>query len=383
MKKLTLTNNYNLTRFFLCVLFLSAGFMLHSCTAPEAATQPDIEDKIGQMLMAGFRGFEVSDTSHIVRDIRDYNLGGIILFDYDVPLQKPDRNIDSREQVIRLTENLQEIADHSLLIAVDQEGGRVARLKPGRGFLPSRSAQYLGELNNPDSTRLHASRQAEMIESLGFNVNFAPVVDLNTNPENPVIGRLERSFSDDPEIVTQHASIILDEFNQHRILGVLKHFPGHGSAWNDSHLGMADVTDTWEAVELDPYQKLIETGHSFGVMTAHVFNENLDEDVPATLSKHVQTEILRDSLGFDGLLFSDDMQMEAIRSFYGLEESIKMALLAGVDILVFGNNSIYDPEIVPKAVGIIKDLVESGEVSEEVIDESYRRIQSVKADLAR
>lgn len=357
---------------FICLLFYSFTLM---------QAGPGLEEKIGQMLMAGFRGLEVNDTSQITRDIEEYHLGSIILFDYDVALDRPIRNIESREQVTSLNRNLQKLGGGTLLIAVDQEGGRVARLKPARGFLPTRSAQYLGELNNPDSTRFYASQQAEMIQNLGFNVNFAPVVDLNTNPENPVIGQLERSYSEDPEIVTRHASIVLEEFSDHHILGVLKHFPGHGSAWNDSHLGMADVTDTWEPVELEPYHNLIETGHSFGVMTAHVFNENLDTEVPATLSKHVQTEILRDSLSFEGLLFSDDMQMEAIRSFYGLEEAVKMAILAGVDILVFGNNTVYEPGIVPKVVQIIKNLVESGEIPEERIDESYNRIKSVKQKL--
>ncbi|MEX0647061.1 MAG: glycoside hydrolase family 3 N-terminal domain-containing protein [Balneolaceae bacterium] len=343
----------------------------------------ELEEKIGQMLMIGFRGMEVSDTSHIVRDLEKYNLGGVILFDYDVPLQQPVRNIENREQVRRLNSDLQKFAGNSLLIAIDQEGGRVARLKPSKGFLPHRSAQYLGDLDDPDSTRFYASSQADMLRNLGFIVNFAPVVDVNTNPDNPVIGSIERSFSEDPAVVTRHTAIFLEEFSKKNILGVLKHFPGHGSAWNDSHLGMADVTETWQPLELEPYKDLIKTEYTFGIMTAHVFNEHLDSEVPATLSGNVQTELLRDSLGFQGLLFSDDMQMEAIRSFYGLEESIKMALLAGVDILVFGNNSIYDSEIVPKATQIIKDLVESGEVPEEVIDKSFRRIQMVKEDLLR
>jgi beta-N-acetylhexosaminidase len=368
---------------FLCT-FISIVISMSGCNRNHTYipdSEPAIDEKIGQMLMVGFNGFEVADTSHVIRDIRDYHIGGIILFDYDVPTRTPVRNVESPEQVRNLIENLQSMAQKPLFIAVDQEGGRVARLKPDRGFLPHVSAEYLGKLNHPDSTRHYASTMAVQLHSLGFNVNFAPVTDLNTNPQNPVIGQLNRSFSDDPDLVTEHASIFLEEFQRNNILGVIKHFPGHGSAWNDSHVGMADVSDTWEEVELQPYYKIVAAGLPFGVMTAHVFNKHLDADLPATLSVLVQTGILREQIGFDGILFSDDMQMEAIRSFYGLEFAIEKAILAGVDVLVFANNSVYWPEIVPQAVSIIKDLIEEGVISEERIDESYRRIMAVKSRL--
>ncbi len=334
------------------------------------------------MLMVGFQGFSVDESEHIIRDLTEHHVGGIILFDYDVPTGTPNRNIQSAEQLKELNKQLRSHAQIPLFIAVDQEGGRVARLKPARGFEEHVSAEYLGSVNSEDTTRIYAKLMSEQLNDLGFNVNFAPVVDLNTNPENPVIGQIERSFGEDSDLVTKHAKIFLEEFSNQNVIGVLKHFPGHGSAWNDSHVGMADVTETWEEIELEPYQKLIQSDQSFAIMTAHVFNENLDPDFPATLSKYVQTELLRDSLNFKGVLFSDDMQMEAIRSFYGLETAVKQAILAGVDVLVFANNSVYEPDIVPDAVNIIKNLIESGEISEERIDESYRRIQLLKSDIS-
>lgn len=361
------------------ILIFTFPLVLLNCA--NTTPNPDLEEKIGQMLMAGFKGFEVADTSHIIRDIEEYHLGGIILFDYDVPSGTPDRNIDSPDQVRSLISGLQELSSTPLFMAVDQEGGRVARLKPERDFPEHRSAEYLGSLNQTDSTLYYASSMAENLQELGFNVNFAPVVDLNTNPENPVIGRLERSFSDDPEIVNKHSRIFLETFRDHNVLGVLKHFPGHGSAWNDSHVGMADVTDTWEEIELEPYRDLAGSNLPFAVMTAHVLNENLD-DVPATLSHHVQTELLRDEIGFDGVLFSDDMQMDAIRSYYGLETAIKQSINAGVDVLVFANNSVYDPDIVPTAVEIILNLIEEGEIAEERIHEAYDRIITQKENLS-
>lgn len=366
---------------FLIPLFF-IFFCNSSCSQPVTEQNTSLEEKIGQMLMIGFRGFSVDESEHIIRDLTEYHLGGIILFDYDVPTSTPERNIQSFQQVQALNSELQENSERFLLIAIDQEGGRVARLKPTRGFQSHVSAQYLGEINNTDSTRYYASSMSSQLDELGFNINFAPVVDLNTNPQNPVIGAIERSFSADPELVTKHASIFLNEFEKHGITGVIKHFPGHGSAWNDSHVGMADVTETWDESELLPYQNLIESNQEFAIMTAHVFNETLDSEHPATLSKAVQTDLLRDQLGFEGVLFSDDMQMEAIRSFYGLETAIKQAINAGIDILVFGNNSVYDPEIVPKAVQIILNYVESGEISEDQIHESYERVQTLKEKLS-
>ncbi len=363
-------------------LFLAATVALFStlaCSESKDTIPPvTLDEQIGQMLMVGFKGFQVADTSHIIRDIQEYHTGGIILFDYDMPTRTPNRNIDSPEQVKQLIADLQSLTDVPLFMAVDQEGGRVARLKTERGFVHHVSADFLGALNNPDSTRYYAAVMAEQLNELGFNVNFAPVVDLNTNPENPVIGQLDRSFGADAYYVTLHSSIFLEEFTKQNILGVLKHFPGHGSAWNDSHVGMADVTDTWEEVELLPYENLAAGDFPFAVMTAHVFNENLDADVPATLSKAVQTGLLREEIGFNGVLFSDDMQMDAIRSYYGLEMAIENAILAGVDVLVFANNSVYDPEIVPRVTGIIKDLIEEGAISEERIRESYNRIMAAK-----
>ena len=328
--------------------------------------------------MIGFRGYKTSDTSHIVRDIKEYNLGGVILFDFDVPSGRAVRNIESADQVRALNNSLQQLSSTPLLIAIDQEGGRVARLKPSRGFPETVSAEYLGTLDNTDTTRAYAEEQTALLDNLGFNVNFAPVVDLNTNPDNPVIGSIERSYGADPDRVTKHASIVIEEHLKHDILPVIKHFPGHGSAWNDSHVGMADVTDTWVYTELAPYRSLSETGYHFGVMTAHVLNENLDKELPATLSGDIQTGLLRNSIGFDGLLFSDDMQMEAIRSYYGLEFAIQHALNAGVDMLVFGNNSVYQPDIVPEAVNIILKLVENGLVSENRINEAYGRVMETK-----
>lgn len=369
--------------------FFTLALLLMSLTATSIAKPvrllPDSLDiKIGQLLMVGFRGLDAKDTSAIIRDIQDRHIGGVILFDYDVPLKQPVRNISSPEQVCRLTQSIQHAAQIPLFIAIDQEGGKVNRLKSKFGFPPSVSAAYLGKLNNLDTTRKYAEITARSLSKAGVNLNFAPDVDVNTNPENPVIGKLDRSFSPDPDIVTRHASATIQAFHQYAIFSAIKHFPGHGSAWNDSHEGLADVSSTWNEKELKPFRDVINAKNDSGcdmVMTAHIFNSKLDTALPATLSRKVIDGLLRKELGFRGVIISDDMQMKAIRSYYGLETAIRLALEAGVDILLFANNSVFDPNIAAKAVSIIKHLISEGIISEKRIDESYQRIMQLKTTL--
>ncbi len=192
--------------------------------------------------MVGFRGLDVNSNSPIIRDIFDRHIGGVILFDYDVPTSTPIRNIESPAQLKRLTAKLQAASLIPLLIAIDQEGGKVCRLKQSSGFPPTLSTQYLGSINDLSLTRRHAARTAKILAHLGINLNLAPVVDLDVNPDNPIIGRLGRSFSADPQVVTAHAAEFIKAHREHSVLCALKHFPGHGSSTGDSHLGLTNVT---------------------------------------------------------------------------------------------------------------------------------------------
>ena len=335
------------------------------------------------MLLAGFRGTALADTNHIVRDIQKYHLGGVILFDYDVPSKSSERNIQSPKQLKTLVEDLKKISDIPLTVAIDQEGGQVARLKPSMGFPGIKSAEYLGRLNNADSTGFYARKMGQTLSELGINMNFAPVVDLNINSENPVIGGLERSFSANPEKVVTHASVYIKILNRYGIWSVLKHFPGHGSSKKDSHLGVVDVTKTWSKKELIPYRKLINEDLGDAIMTAHIFNRDIDPHYPATLSKPTITGLLRNTLNYNGVVISDDLMMGAIRNEYGLKTTINKAVNAGVDILVFTNNSIYDPEIIPKAHSMMLELVDEGKITREQIDRSYQRIMNLKSTKKR
>jgi len=337
---------------------------------------------IGQMILVGFRGTSVDEASSIFRDISDGRIGGVILFEYDVPLKKPGRNIESPEQVAALASALKGWAEIPLLIAIDQEGGRVNRLKEKYGFPKFVSAGYLGALDDPDSTKFYADLTADVLSELGINLNFAPVVDLNLNPENPIIGKIGRSFSADPETVARNAAIVVRSHDRKGIMTALKHFPGHGSSAGDTHRGLVDVTDTWQDSELQPYRMLIDSGLVHAVMTAHVVNRHLDPaGISSTLSKPTIQGVLRDGMNYDNVVFSDDLQMGAIREQYDLETVVRMALEAGVDILTFGNNLEYEPDIAERVVEIIEGLVRENVVTKSRIEESYRRIMSLKAKI--
>jgi len=345
-----------------------------------AAEQTFLRDMIGQMLLVGFRGTSVDGSSPILRDIREHNLGGVILFDRDVQLQSAERNIQSPEQVRVLTASLQANARVPLFVAVDQEGGRVRRFREERGFASSPSAKAMGQ-GSSDQTRLEGERTGKLLADLGVNLNFAPVADVDVNPQSPAIGALERSFSADPDLVALHAHAFCRGLLTQGVLPCLKHFPGHGSASADSHLGLTDISKTWTPAELRPYEMLIPLKASPLIMTGHLFLRQLDDAYPSTLSKAVLTGLLRQRLGFEGVIVSDDMQMRAIADHYGQAEAILLAVEAGVDVLVFGNNLDYDPEIVPKAIDILVKAVEDGRLSAERIAASYQRIQAAKEQL--
>ncbi|MHC4708717.1 MAG: glycoside hydrolase family 3 N-terminal domain-containing protein [Planctomycetota bacterium] len=206
---------------------------------------------------------------------------------------------------------------------------------------------------------------------------------MDVNRFNPVIGWLDRSFSADPEVVTLHAGEFIRAHRQYGVLCALKHFPGHGSSTRDSHLGFTDISDTWSSKELGPYEVLIREELADVIMTAHVFNANLDAEFPATLSKPVLTDLLRDQLFFYGVVISDDMQMRAIRDHYGFVTALQRAIEAGVDIILISNNSVFEEDAASRAIAIIKNLVDEGKITSQRIDQSYLRIKKLKQRLQR
>ncbi len=341
-------------------------------------TDGQLLDKIGQMLFIGFEGTEISKSSYITEAMKDINIGGIILFDYNVPSKGSPKNIINKDQTKKLITNLQKFSPTPLFIAVDAEGGYVNRLKTKYGFIEIPSAQEMG-MENIETTKQVSINLSNQFVDLGLNTNFAPVVDVNVNPNNPVIGGIERSFSSDPNKVFNHAKAFIEGHHENNIITAIKHFPGHGSSQDDSHKDMADITDTYTDEELIPYNKLISEGIVDMVMTAHIMDRNIDPDYPATLSLFFIKNILREQLKFDGLVISDDMQMGAITEYYGFAESIILAINAGCDMLIISNNNqTYNEQAPYDAQKIIFDAVKNGKITTDRILEANRRILTLK-----
>ena len=338
----------------------------------------NLEQKIGQLFIIGFQGDSIDASHPIVADISQRNLGGVILFDRSLATRQEHNNIRSPEQVKTLTSTLQGFTRTPLLIGVDQEGGKVRRLKPEAGFPATASPAELGQKNDITLTTIHAATTADTLQTLGINLNLAPVVDLNSFPENPVIGRLDRGFSAAPDRVISHAQAWIEAHNRRGIISCLKHFPGHGSSRADSHLGFTDITETWTEGELTPYRELIGSGIAEVIMTGHLFHKGLDPIHPATLSPLIIGNILRQQLKFTGVVVSDDLQMKAITNRYGLEEAVCLALAAGVDLLIIGNNLEYDPNILTRVIPAIQQAIRAGVLTEGLIDEAYARVQRLK-----
>lgn len=366
-------------RFILSLVITASSILtLAQAGSSNSKTQQDSLDvMIGQMVMIGIGDFNlVDDSEAIFKEIKAGKVGGVVLYEKNILFESP------KPELALLVETLQKNAPIPLFVSIDEEGGWVSRMKTRYGFPNNVSAQYLGQLNNLDSTRYYASQTAKILNSFGINMNYAPVVDVNLNPRNPVIGKIERSYSGNYTDVIRHANVVIEEHKKQGVIPVLKHFPGHGSSRSDTHLGLTDVTETWQLEEVYPYSALIDSGKVSAVMTAHIVNKSLDGDKkPATLSKKVVTGLLRDFLQYDQVIISDDMQMGAINNEYGMRESIRLSLEAGVDILMFANNVSEDNRVSASTVhAIIKDLVFDGLVSRNQILESYKRIMKLKAE---
>ncbi|MCE5282919.1 MAG: beta-N-acetylhexosaminidase, partial [Deltaproteobacteria bacterium] len=366
-----------------CIVVVALGaYMVYYYLNQPRLSDQELRQQLGQMLLVGFRGTEASETSTIARNVKDLHLGGVILYDIDVPSGRTfPRNIVDPEQTRQLIADLQRSATTPLLVAADIEGGKVNRLKPKYGFPELPSAAEMGKLG-PEKTRQIATDLARELADLGINFDFAPVVDLNINPDNPVIGALGRSFSDDPATVVSCAGAFVQGLHSQRIIACLKHFPGHGSSTADSHLGMVDVTSTWRTTELIPYRDLIQQGLADAVMTAHVINQEIDPDFPATLSNNFIEPILRKQLLFKGPVISDDLEMGAITQNYGFEEALIQAVNAGCDLLILSNNgSSYDDGVAARAIETLYQAVQAGKISKIRIVQSFERIRQLKADL--
>jgi len=360
----------------------------------------DLREKIAQMIMVGFREAVVNESTPVIRAIRDFSLGGVILYNIDLKCfleaqkENPDltryegaklcpKNITSRAQLKKLTSALQSCSKEPLLISIDQEGGLVSRLGPAAGFPERESPKELGERDDLAETTRASEGMAGDLKESGINMNLAPVVDLDLNPEG-LISRNGRSFGPDPEPVYRHARAFIEAHRKHGVLTALKHFPGKGSAGEDTHFEIADITSCYQEKELYPFSRLIQEGLANLVMTSHLHHRGWDKDYPVTLSAKILQGVLREKLSYQGVIISDDLLMGAIVKQFSLEEACVLAVQAGVDILLASNNSPEgdDPHLFHRIYETLVKAVEQGRISSRRIESSWSRVLALKNSLS-
>lgn len=331
----------------------------------ELINEMSLEEKIGQLFIIGLDGFELSDKDKA--QIFENKIGGYILY---------SRNIDNKLQLKSLLNALNEINTNNkipLFLSVDEEGGKVSRLS--HIYTKLRELSALGLKDDVRLSYQYGQIQGLKLASLGFNLNFAPVLDINSNPKNPVIG--SRAIGSTAEIVTKHGIEIKKGMESVNIIPVLKHFPGHGDTEVDSHLELPYIDKSYKELdnlELIPFKTAIDKGADM-IMTSHILFPLIDDEYPASISYKIINDILRNDLHFDGVVISDDMTMGAIVNNFTLEEASINFLKAGGDILLIGHNSENTKLVIKR----IKDAIIEGELNIEDIDSKLYRILSLKS----
>ena len=294
----------------------------------------------GSVLMFGFRGGTLNDpeTRTDIAELKKLHPRGVILFDHDIAGNHP-RNIHNPKQLKKLIADIRHELGEDLIIGIDQEGGAVARLREDNGFLPSVSAEGFASMLEMDQVQ-YSDKQARQLRELGIDLNFAPCVDLAIDPSSPIIAGRGRSFGVDVQEAARCAGVVIGAHERQGVRCCIKHFPGHGSALLDSHMGVTDITRVHQPEELEVFKALIEQYQDrIAVMSGHLVNTAIDPDLPASLSPAHTTGVLRDRLGFDGVVVTDSLDMRAIRDRLGEGQASVLSIEAGADLLVDGLNS--------------------------------------------
>jgi beta-N-acetylhexosaminidase len=282
----------------------------------------DWKNDIGELLLVGFDGTTLTDS--LRTSLEEGRVGGVILF---------SRNIEGIEQVLELTSAIHAASRERVpFVAIDQEGGPVQRIKKPLPEWPA--MRVLGDIGDPELCARVGEAMGDELAELGFNLNFAPCADVDSNPDNPIIG--ERAFSSDATAVSRFAGAYAAGMTISGMVSCAKHFPGHGDTMTDSHLELPRLTKTMEELnecELRPFRSLIDANVPM-VMTAHILFEAIDAEHPATFSPAIISELLRMNMGFDRVVISDDLEMNAVSERYEIDEAVELGLRAGIDIFL-------------------------------------------------
>lgn len=330
----------------------------------ETISNMSLDEKIGQLVISGFYGTTLDE--NILKLIKENKISGVILF---------NRNVKDSNTLLSLNNSLKESNKNNklpLFISVDEEGGSVTRMPKDIKRLPTN--KYIGSLNNKDLSYNVGEILGEQLSYFGFNMNFAPVLDINSNPNNPVIG--DRSFGNNKDTVAILGTSTMKGIQSKNIISVVKHFPGHGDTSVDSHVNLPVVNydiNRLKSFEFVPFKTAIQNGAD-AIMVGHILLPKIDSKYPSSMSYEIVTNILRKDLGFNGLVVSDDMTMGAITKNYSIEESSIKAINAGVDLLLVCQK-YKNTENVLKA---LKEAALNGTISKERLDNALYNIISIK-----
>ncbi|OBZ17046.1 MULTISPECIES: beta-N-acetylhexosaminidase [Bacillales] len=324
-----------------------------------------LDEKIGQMVLVGLEGTTIQDDAK--KMIEQYRIGGFILY---------KDNMTDAAQTLKLLNQLKaanEANTAPLWLSLDQEGGKVSRMP--EQFIKLPPAADVGRVNEAAYTKLIGEALGEEVHALGFNMDFAPVLDINSNPKNPVIGN--RSFGADPDTVISHGMETMKAIQSKQVAAVVKHFPGHGDTSVDSHLDLPVVNKTrqqLEAFELLPFVRAIKQ-NADAIMVAHLLIPKIDEKYPASISKKIIKDMLRDDLGYEGVVITDDMTMGGITEHFNVGQAAVRSIQAGSDIILIG----HDNAIQLSVLKALKQSARDGDIPKDMLDQSVYRILKLKA----
>lgn len=358
----------------------SQAMIVPKVAVPPKSAKPDAELKkmIGQMLMMGFRGQKPEDSGVKAAQalLAAGDIGGLIFM---------GENLRDKAQVTELVSFMRAAKPKAGVpfLGIDQEGGKVQRLQGRHGFTTIPTAETVAAETSPGKVAEIYTTLASELHEAGFNMNFGPVVDLNLVPTNPIIGDKARSYGAEPDEVARFAKAFIMAHRKLNMLTALKHFPGHGSSWTDSHEQFVDLSKSWQKQELTPYRALIKKGLADMVMVGHLYHPDFSDEGqrPASLSRLAIEKRLRHEIGFQGLVVTDDLGMGAVKKYYPFTEALIHAVNAGNDILLIAAGHYARLADVRMIHETLMAAVQSGRIKRETISASYRRILDAKKQL--
>ena len=347
---------------------IAAGLSAPALLKASRVNAAEVEQMAGKLLVMGFPGNSLDDTSTkvLTGHIKAGRAGGALFLRH---------NVKSGNQAKAMARQFA-AAQSGCLNAIDQEGGKVQRLGKKHGLSPIPTAQWVAGNKSVAEAKAIYAKAGRELRGAGFNMNMAPSVDIH-DPKNPVIGKYGRSFSTDVERIAAYAGAFVDGFASAGVACSLKHFPGHGSSRGDSHDGFVDITNTWKQSELVPFKKL--AGKAPMIMGGHLFHPEFSNGKsPVTFSSKALISKLRNGLGYQGIILTDDLDMGAIRKSFQLKEAIILALAAGNDLILLSNSLRYDGDLPASAVRWISGAVKEGRISQGSLKASYNRVMNMR-----